>query len=786
MRVWGPLAPADEFGTRLVSLEGGRAMIAAGRASTGCTRRRCEVLSLSRRPAVGQSVRVGATTLRVVGRARLPEGVRPSAQVLHGRAVLVAGGPELDRLVRGSRRFSVFTAPLRPDRIEGARLGAIADRLERELRRLHQEDVSRIIVSGPVAVLRQIDRRTSTAQRRLLIIGVEGAALLIAFAAFLATTRRSEVALADAQLAGLSASARQRLGMRVLETALPTGVAVGVALVGSLLAAEAVRAAGGYSGRFVGSALPLATVLVLCGLGVVGALVTIGWGRTPRPAGARLGPLEAGAAVALVVILWQASTTGGLDAAVLARRDAGLPVVLFVPLLAVVAGGVLLLRLLPLGFRALERAARRGPLAVRLALLGVVRRPALAAGATTFLAVALGSALFSLNYRATLADQGQAEAAFRAGATWRTSERSGSGPDTTSVAPLTRYRTLTAEAPTPVIRTAATMDVVGDPIDADVQVLGIPHARVAALSGWRASFSSDTPADIGRALAKPRARFRGPRLAAGATAIRIWGRAPVQSAVTVRLLTDGQFGVLPIGGIGPDWRRLRAAVPRGLRGAMLASIEVGGSYTSSATGADFSSLQQRLAGGRWVTVSDLRDWETGGPSGESVLVPAGFRGGPVARGVSATFFPIGVSLIRPRVDLPEALPALAGPDVPSGRVDLKIAGVDVPLDVRARSRLLPTVTERPRRFVLVDYDTVFAFLNATQPGLMEPSEAWFFSRPPPALRARLGGPPFRERLTGPAATRSSAPRATTCSHSMRRHCCSRWRSSRRSSASAGC
>ena len=143
-------------------------------------------------------------------------------------------------------------------------------------------------------------------------------------------------------------------------------------------------------------------------------------------------------------------------------------------------------------------------------------------------------------------------------------------------------------------------------------------------------------------------------------------------------------------------------------------------------------------------MSDLRDWETGGPSGESVLVPAGFRDGPVARGVSATFFPIGVSLIRPPVELPEALPALAGPDVPSGRVDLKIAGVDVPLDVRARSRLFPTVTERPRRFVLVDYDTVFAFLNATQPGLMEPSEAWFFSRPPSALRARLGGPPFRD------------------------------------------
>ncbi|MEO8689678.1 MAG: hypothetical protein ABI611_15890 [Solirubrobacteraceae bacterium] len=741
VRVWGPLAPEDELGTRLVSLTGARAPLLAGRAPAGCARRRCEVLSLSPRPAPGQSFKVGATKLQVVGRTRLPEGVRPSATVLHGRAVLVSDGPAVARMVSQSRRFSVFTAPLRPGRVEGAQLGAIADRLERHLRRLHQEDLTSI-VSGPVAELRQIDRRTSIAQRRLLVIGIEGAALLIAFVAFLATTRRGEVALGNAQLAYLGASAPQRLRLRVLETALPTGLAVAVALAGAVVLAEAVRTAEGFGASFVASALPLSTIAVLCGLALAGTFVAVGWGRAPRAARGRVGPLEAGALVALAVILWQASTTGGLDPAVLARRDAGVPVVLFVPVLAVVAGGVLLLRLLPLGFRALERLARHGPLSFRLALLGVVRRPALAAGATTFLAVALGSALFSLNYRTTLVDQGQAEAAFRAGAAWRTSERAGSA---TSVAPLTRYRSLTREPPTPVIRTAAKMDVVDDPIDADVEVLGIPHDRIGALSGWRPSFSRTTPARIGRALAKPRARFRGPRLAAGATAIRMWARAPFQSAVTVRLLTDGQqFGALPAGGIGPAWRHLQVAIPRGLRDATLASIVVGGSSTSSAaTGADFGSVQQRLAGGRWVTVSDLGDWEAPDPWGESVLVPAGFRHGPVARGIRVTFVPIGVSLIRPSFDLPRALPALGGPDIPRGRVDVKIAGVEVALDVVARSRLLPTVTEQPRRFVLVDYDTLFAYLNGTQPGLIEPSEAWFSSRPPPGLGARLRRAPFR-------------------------------------------
>ena len=48
------------------------------------------------------------------------------------------------------------------------------------------------------------------------------------------------------------------------------------------------------------------------------------------------------------------------------------------------------------------RKARSGSTGVRLAALGAARRPAQAAAVTTFLAVALGAALFSLDYRATL------------------------------------------------------------------------------------------------------------------------------------------------------------------------------------------------------------------------------------------------------------------------------------------------------------------------------------------------------------------------------------------------
>src|SRR5207253_308286 len=54
-----------------------------------------------------------------------------------------------------------------------------------------------------------------------------------------------------------------------------------------------------------------------------------------------------------------------------------------------------------------------------LAALGAARRPAQAAAVTTFLAIALGAALFSLDYRATLDRNARDQADFAAGAAWR-------------------------------------------------------------------------------------------------------------------------------------------------------------------------------------------------------------------------------------------------------------------------------------------------------------------------------------------------------------------------------
>jgi hypothetical protein len=61
--------------------------------------------------------------------------------------------------------------------------------------------------------------------------------------------------------------------------------------------------------------------------------------------------------------------------------------------------------------------------------------------------------------------------------------------------------------------------------------------------------------------------------------------------------------------------------------------------------------------------------------------------------------------------------------------------------------LFPTIVSRPSQFAVVDYSTLFAALNADEPAVVVPSEAWFFGPQPAAAAARLARPPFRvERL----------------------------------------
>jgi ABC-type antimicrobial peptide transport system permease subunit len=89
-----------------------------------------------------------------------------------------------------------------------------------------------------------------------------------------------------------------------------------------------------------------------------------------------------------------------------------------------------------------------------------------------------------------------------------------------------------------------------------------------------------------------------------------------------------------------------------------------------------------------------------------------------------------------------ALPALASGPVAhqavAGLATLVVAGRALPLRLVGRAGLFPSIVNDPHDFVVLDYDTLFAALNADQPGTVVPTEAWSFAgsrRPPRALDA---------------------------------------------------
>jgi hypothetical protein len=126
---------------------------------------------------------------------------------------------------------------------------------------------------------------------------------------------------------------------------------------------------------------------------------------------------------------------------------------------------------------------------------------------------------------------------------------------------------------------------------------------------------------------------------------------------------------------------------------------------------------------------------------------------PVRSGLQFSLNGTATPLIRPGVGLPRALPALVSPSVAveavDGQVTVDLAGRELAVRVAAVADHFPTVIRRPDNFVVLDYDTLFAALNADRPGFASPTEAWFFgARPERAAAHLVGAEPLRKKLLG--------------------------------------
>lgn len=749
----GPVSPGDERGTRVVHVAaagesesaatgGAGARIVAGRAPRSCDARRCEVLGLSFQPAVGDRVRLGRVRALVVGRAALAPDLAPPARVLHGHAVLVGDSRAFQAAARDTGIWIVSSAAVRPGAVPGTALADLATRLRVAAARAERAGRGVAVVT-PAARLEAIDRRARAAQRRLLLVGAQGAALFLAFAALLGVARRGEAEALDVQLRGLGATRWQPALVRLVEIALPAAAGAAVAL--AIAAAGAV-----WTGRrrdidgFLAAALP-PEALALVALLLAGAIAAehVAAGRRRRAA---FGPLEVAALACLAAVVWQALATGGLDASQVEEGDAA-PVLVLVPGLALFAGGVAVARALPWGFRLAERVARRRSVPARLALLSLTRGGGLVAAATTFLALSLGGALFALDYRATLRGQLDAQAAFAAGTSWRVA-----APD--GVAPFTRLAGLTLERPTPVIRKPVLVSP-GTRFEEARQatLLAVPDGAVPATQGWR------PPAQPGL---RTGTRPTGPRLDAGALELRVWLRSTTPGTVVAELMLPGDaFRRLPLGyAVDGRWVRLRMRVPSRLRGATLVGMTLSSLLTPRPMVLDVSPLEQRTHDG-WAVLDNLERWRVAaGRFGDQGLVaPTTYRRGPVARGVIVDVPESDAPLLRPGYRVAKEIPALASEPLAAIAVDRRLTamvqGRPLPIRIVATAPRLPTITRRPDRFLLVDYDTLLGVLTAQRPGEAIPTEAWF-DGPPPAGRPPYPGAAITSRAEVTATARRDA------------------------------
>ncbi|MDQ3867275.1 MAG: hypothetical protein M3304_10725 [Actinomycetota bacterium] len=767
-----------------------------GRLPATCRAGLCDGLAIAGPFRIGQRIALGRDlSVRLVGRGSVRREVLPvdsktltQMPDLTDQAVLVPDfGPPLAAFADETGTTIATTAALDPNAVQGSALRSLSERLRIAFVELERTGPL-LDAQAPFEFLDELADRGEVARERLLLVAGQGAALVVAVAVFAAAARRRDTELLADQLTTLGASRGQTAVARLAEAAVPTLVGAALGVGALVVTAVLVAKRRGLPAQVVRDAVSVETVATIASV-TLAAIALLYASTTTRPRSRfRIGALELAAVVALGLVVWQASTSGALDPEGIEAGQRGGPVLLLLPALAFFATGVFLLHALPLVLALAERLARRGSFAVRLAFLTAARRPTDAAAATTFLALTLGVALFGLNYRATLARQAHDEADFAAGAAWRVVERAPPRKQTNlrpavelapadlpppnvadepplnrefDVTPLTRFTAATDERPVAVLRLQGRVEeasVAGRGLE--IEVLGVPAGRLPQLLGWRRSFSGLDRSQIASRLRPEPIRLDGPRVASDVDALRFWAWSgtDLERFVVFHFLRPGEQRFVHLRGsvlTRGRWQRVSLRVPFELRGAMLVALEFPAVSVPQSAPPDEGFVQigrfEQRRRGRWSPLPNPLGWAATPGGGSVELYELG--SGPVRRMTQFNLEGSPLALIHPDIGLPTALPAAVSASVAAaavdGRVTIAVGGTAMPIRVAAETRFFPTIVNRPSDFVVLDYETLFAALNAARPAVALPSEAWFFRNQGEPFRERLSHPPFRtERVVG--------------------------------------
>ena len=745
------------IGTTLVNLGalddmGRHVDLRSGRLPRRCEPQRCEVVELAAgvvpsAPGI-RLVRVGTGVLRSsLAFSRLPgaegELIGDSGELPEKPAFVVAEGiealsslPELE----SAYRTYVWALPVGPELVRPWELRDFAAEVDRARSAVETQSVF-FDLTAPVDELRAADRTSRVGARRLLLVGGQGAVLLLAFAVFAAARMRRDVDAAWRRLTWFGARRWQLVLTTIAEVSVPaaTGVAVGWAVGAAIVASLAGDDAAATLRHSVLSTGGIVTATAALGIVVAALLLAL---RAPvlTVRGFALTPTDV-AALASVVVVVVAAGRGALDAQELARTEATGAILLALPALVAFAGAVAIARLLGPALRLLERATRGGGARLRLAVLSLARAPGTAAVATAFLAVGVGLAAAAIAYRETLERGRVDQARYAVPADLVVRERL---DPTGLVAPL--------EAAPPREYAAAARDGAAMPVfrvrasvtrGSQLTLLGVDASSPVArgLDGWRDDFAERPLSELLRAIDTDAADLVAPVIPRDARTLSLPARFDGDEVVVSApvLTTRGTYARLRFARTAS--RPLTAAVPREARGGRLLGFELATdprTQHSSGVLDGTLTLGAMTAHGRdAATVVESYDgWI--GRGGVRVAAPGVLRY-IVTDQSDARFRPR-----QPREGAP--VPAVVSPRLAAAAADrilpLRLPRGEVAVEIVGTAARFPSVTGD---FVVTSASALADALDPDEPGAAVPNEIWFDAgddATEAAVARRLSRPPF--------------------------------------------
>ncbi|MGO9788915.1 MAG: hypothetical protein ACLP8S_05110 [Solirubrobacteraceae bacterium] len=668
----------------------------------------------------------------------------------------------------GVYRVHNWLAVLPVQHVHSWQLAGIEAQLDRAQASL-QDSAIQFSLDAPFDELDAARTQASAAPKRLLLAGGGAAATLVLFIILSAAALRREQLTELQRLRGAGARATQLLAFVAGEAGLLTALALlaGAALAiltATTLATAAAQPAGAVLTR---SLLSATGALALAGAWLAAtALITT---FVFAPPGRAFDVLAVAAGAALLTALDSSTSAAASWTFLLAP-------------LCCLAAGVVVHRVMVVLLRAGERAARAGPVAVRLALTGLARAPSLPSLAIAFIAVSVGLSGFALAYRATLvrsaadqaADQVPLDALISPTPSFQTPLQ---------IAPLAYWRGLApGGAVLPVRRTLASYASGTGYIT--VPALGVPADGLALMHGWRAGDGSAPLRTLARRLTPSGpVRVPGPLTAPGARTLALAAASPLQSLEVSADLRDPQGTIrqLALGVTGGRRAYLHARLPPGRweiealeldePAGLLATnghqnAENAAAATQSQARVQLGPLLTLGAGGEPLTTVSLNRWQAVGAASvvrERQPVAAAHMsqlGDAAALSQSAEAAEVNFQttgapgIVRPQQPSDtRPLPVLADPQTtaaagPGGRLALTVDELPVSARVVGVIRRFPTTAPAAAGVIVADQAALGSALDAQLPGQGAPDELWIATRSTARLRAALRSPELEQLGAG--------------------------------------